>query len=216
MRVRSPSIRGLSPCGGTLGLRHRPSLRAAASCCSACGECGTASAQLQLSPDAPVCGGGGRRAVGRVSLRCRYRIAGIPPRCGVSGIPQRRRRASGLYGAALPGGPECLGGDRFPAHPGGATYDRDASCAVRVQLRDLSGGVLPYPFACAAGCPRWNRCTAVAGYGGWASAKVAVAGDSLRPLGERIVTAVAAVVGIGFWGGLLLYGTWVELTLIFG
>ncbi len=98
----------------------------------------------------------------------------------------------------------------------GATYDRDASCAVRVQLRDLSGGVLPYPFACAAGCPRWSRCTAVAGYGGWATAKVAVAGDSLRPLGERIVTAVAAVVGIGFWGGLLLYGTWVELTLIFG
>ena len=56
----------------------------------------------------------------------------------------------------------------------------------------------------------------MAGYGGWATAKVAVAGDSLRPLGERIVTAVAAVVGIGFWGGLLLYGTWVELTLIFG
>lgn len=27
----------LSPCGGILGLRHRPSLRAAASCCSACG-----------------------------------------------------------------------------------------------------------------------------------------------------------------------------------
>ena len=90
---------------------------------------------------------------------------------------------------------------------------RGPSCAVRVQLRDLSGGVLPYPFSCAAGCFRWNRCAAVAGYAGWSPA------DAVRtelPLGERIVTAVAATVGIGLWGGLLLYGTWVELMLLFG
>lgn len=100
----------------------------------------------------------------------------------------------------------------------GASFDREASCAVRVQLRDLSGGVLPYPFACAAGCPRWDRCTAVAGYAGWSPVTVAAvaAGDPPRPLGERVVTVVAAVVGIGLWGGLLLWGTWVELTLLFG
>lgn len=99
----------------------------------------------------------------------------------------------------------------------GAAYDRDSSCAVRVQLRDLSGGVLPYPFACAAGCPRWSRCAAVAGYGGWSPVEIAVAaGDPQRPLRERVVTAVAATLGIGLWGGLLLYGTWLELMQLFG
>lgn len=100
----------------------------------------------------------------------------------------------------------------------GASFERDSSCAVRVQLRDLSGGVLPYPLSCAAGCPRWNRCAAVAGYGDWSAGNISVAGagDPARPLRERVVTAVAAAVGIGFWGGLLLYGTWVELRLLLG
>ena len=84
----------------------------------------------------------------------------------------------------------------------GASFERDSSCAVRVQLRDLSGGVLPYPL----------------GYGDWSAENICVAGagDPARPLSERVVTAVAAAVGIGFWGGLLLYGTWVELRLLLG
>lgn len=97
----------------------------------------------------------------------------------------------------------------------GAVFGRGSSCAVRVQLRDLSGGVLPYPFSCAAGCSRWNRCAAVAGYASWSPTDVALTGDLQRPLGERIVTAVAATVGIGLWGGLLLYGTWHELSALF-
>lgn len=94
----------------------------------------------------------------------------------------------------------------------GAVFGRGASCAVRVQLRDLSGGELPYPFSCAAGCSRWNRCAAVAGYAGWSPADAA---QTELPLGERIVTAVAATVGIGLWGGLLLYGVWHELSRLF-
>ncbi|WP_303330144.1 hypothetical protein, partial [uncultured Alistipes sp.] len=64
---------------------------------------------------------------------------------------------------------------------------------------------------------RWNRCPAVAGYAGWSPVEIAVAaGDPQRPLRERVVTVVAATLGIGLWGGLLLYGTWLELMQLFG
>lgn len=36
-----------------------------------------------------------------------------------------------------------------------------------------------------------------------------------QSLGRRIVTLVATVVGIGLWGGLLLYGVWIELSALF-
>ena len=95
----------------------------------------------------------------------------------------------------------------------GASFGREPSCAVRVQLRDLSGGTLPYPFSCEAGCPRWERCAAVAGYGRRSCAPLQVRQvQPSQPMGRRIVTLVAAVAGIGLWGGLLLYGLWVELS----
>lgn len=98
----------------------------------------------------------------------------------------------------------------------GASFGREPSCAVRVQLRDLSGGTLPYPFSCEAGCPRWERCAAVAGYGKRSCAPLRVKREQPpQPLGQRIVTLVAAVVGIGLWGGLLLYGIWIELSALF-
>lgn len=98
----------------------------------------------------------------------------------------------------------------------GASFGREPSCAVRVQLRDLSGGTLPYPFSCEAGCPRWERCAAVAGYGKRSDVPLRMKWKQPpQPLGQRIVTAVAAVVGIGLWGGLLLYGVWHELAALF-
>lgn len=98
----------------------------------------------------------------------------------------------------------------------GASFRREPSCAVRVQLRDLSGGTLPFPFSCEAGCPRWDRCAAVAGYGRRSCAPLRVRKE-LPPQSalRRAVTLVAAVVGIGLWGGLLLYGVWVELSALF-
>lgn len=85
----------------------------------------------------------------------------------------------------------------------GTLFERYDFCAVGVQLRDLSGGAVPYPLSCAAGCPAWGRCAGTAGYDG------PPAGDDTLLVTEtttqRIVSVVAAIVGIGLWGGLLFY-----------
>ncbi len=86
----------------------------------------------------------------------------------------------------------------------GVLFDRYDFCSVSVQLRNLSGGGIPYPFSCAAGCPVWSRCAGTAGYDGFPT------GDDTAALvtettGQWIVTVVAALIGIGLWGGLLVY-----------
>lgn len=94
----------------------------------------------------------------------------------------------------------------------GAVFGRERSCTIRVQLRNLSGGGIPYPFSCAGDCPRWGRCPAVAGYGGRSEVRASTCpAHCRRSLGGRIATTAAGVVGIGLWGGLLLYFTIREL-----
>ena len=88
-------------------------------------------------------------------------------------------------------------------------FDRYDFCSVGVQLRDLSEGKIPYPYACAEGCPTWGRCAASAG--------CEPAGSADHPLlvtettVQRIAACAAAVMGIGLWGGLLSYFLWQDL-----
>lgn len=88
----------------------------------------------------------------------------------------------------------------------GAAFGREPSCTIRVQLRELSEGGIPYPFSCGEGCPRWERCPATAGYGDRPFGQAFARTDHrLRSLGGRIMTTAVGVAGIGLWGGLLLY-----------
>ena len=85
----------------------------------------------------------------------------------------------------------------------GVLFDRYDFCSVSVQLRDLSGGGIPYPFSCSGSCPAWGRCAGTAGYEG-----PHVDSDTVlvtETTGQRIVSVVAALIGIGLWGGLLVY-----------
>ena len=85
----------------------------------------------------------------------------------------------------------------------GALFDRYDFCAVGVQLRDVSGGGIPYPLSCAAGCPVWGRCAGTAGYDGTPAGYDTELVTETTP--QRILAISAAIIGIGFWGGLLLY-----------
>lgn len=92
---------------------------------------------------------------------------------------------------------------------GAMRFDLYDFCSVGVQLRDLSEGRIPYPYSCAEGCLAWGRCAATAG--------CETARSSAHPLpvvettGQRIASCVAAVLGIGLWGGLLSYFLWQDL-----
>lgn len=87
-------------------------------------------------------------------------------------------------------------------------------CSVAVQLRDCSRGQIPYPYSCAPGCPAWNRCSGAAAYVGTvAEGHRAVVTETTA---RMVVSIVAAVTGIGLWGGLLLYNTIKELLGWFG
>ena len=85
-------------------------------------------------------------------------------------------------------------------------------CAVGVLLRDRSGGAVPWPFACSPGCPAWGYCAATAGFE--ADARLLPGQGPYMPpptLREKVLSTVAAVVGIGLFGGLLLYFTLKDL-----
>lgn len=95
----------------------------------------------------------------------------------------------------------------------GYRFDRHGFCPVAVQLRDRSGGTIPYPYACAEGCPLWRNCTGTDGPlpekpGMGLDAAVSFAS---RPRNETAAAACAAAVGILIWGSLLLYGLWESL-----
>lgn len=85
----------------------------------------------------------------------------------------------------------------------GVLFDRYDFCSVSVRLRDLSDGGIPYPFSCAAGCPVWGRCAGTAGYDGFPTGDDTVL--VTETAGQWIVTIVVALIGIGLWGGLLVY-----------
>lgn len=80
---------------------------------------------------------------------------------------------------------------------GGARLEHYDFCSVAVQLRDRSGGRIPYPFSCAEGCPAWGRCAAAGGY--------ACAVPPARKKCEKLLPTAAALMGTALWGGLLLY-----------
>lgn len=76
----------------------------------------------------------------------------------------------------------------------GAAFGCEPSCTIRVQLRELSEGGIPYPFSCGEGCPRLERCPAAAEYGDRPSGQAFARTDRrLRSLGGRIVTTAAGV-----------------------
>ena len=85
----------------------------------------------------------------------------------------------------------------------GVLFDRYDFCSVSVQLRNLSGGGIPYPFSCAAGCPVWSRCAGTAGYDGFPTGDDTVL--VTETTGQWIETVIVAAAGIGLWGGLLVY-----------
>lgn len=85
----------------------------------------------------------------------------------------------------------------------GVLFDRYDFCSVSVQLRDLSGGGIPYPFSCSGNCPAWGRCAGTAGYEAPPSDNDTVL--VTETTGQWIVTVVVAAAGIGLWGGLLAY-----------
>lgn len=85
----------------------------------------------------------------------------------------------------------------------GVLFDRYDFCSVSVQLRNLSGGGIPYPFSCSSSCPVWGRCAGTAGYEG-----SPLDNDTVlvtETTGQWIVTVIVAAAGIGLWGGLLVY-----------
>lgn len=85
-------------------------------------------------------------------------------------------------------------------------------CSVGVQLRDRSGGQIPYPFSCAEGCPEWGRCAATAAYIG--TGPFTRDEQTAEPILRKAVTILVAIAGIGLWGGLLLYGMITEIMLL--
>lgn len=85
----------------------------------------------------------------------------------------------------------------------GVLFDRYDFCSVSVQLRNLSGGGIPYPFSCSGSCPAWGRCAGTAGYEGPPSDSDTVL--VTETTGQWIVTVIVAAAGIGLWGGLLVY-----------
>lgn len=90
---------------------------------------------------------------------------------------------------------------------GGEThFDRYDFCSVGVQLRDLSESRIPYPYSCAEGCPAWGCCAATAGCE--TSRPSAYPIPVTETTAQWVASCVAAVLGIGLWGGLLSYFLW--------
>ncbi len=90
----------------------------------------------------------------------------------------------------------------------GKSFGRYDFCSVGVQLRDRSGGAIPWPFACSEVCPRWEGCAAVAGYDGVPCQGADAASPVVETRLRRLGTLLAAAAGMLLWGALLVYNLW--------
>ena len=93
----------------------------------------------------------------------------------------------------------------------GAPLSCYSFCSVAVQLRDCARGQIPYPFSCAPGCPVWKRCAGTAACMEMRSMPGKQRNMVTETVTERIISILATIVGIGLWGGLLLYGTIIKI-----
>lgn len=112
--------------------------------------------------------------------------------------------------ALIPARKELTGwAEKFVSHLSeGKGLGRYDFCSVGVQLRDCSGGTIRFPFACGSGCPSWGSCAATVGQELMPEPSAECEGLVTETKAQRWLLVVAAVLGNGLWGGLLLYGLW--------